>query len=33
MGKPLIIGQTNLDADQLVFFKRQLEYVMPRALM
>ena len=27
MSKPLVIGQTNLDADQLIFFKRQLEYI------
>lgn len=28
---PLIIGQTNLDADQLVFFKGQLEHMLPKS--
>jgi hypothetical protein len=28
---PLIIGATNLDADQLIFFKRQLEFVKSRS--
>ncbi len=31
MPTPLIIGETNLDADQLVFFKRQLEHIKSKA--
>lgn len=31
MPRPVLIGDVNLDADQLVFFKRQLEYVMSKS--
>lgn len=29
--RPLIIGGTNLDADQLVFFRQQLQYIIPQS--